>query len=165
MLNVVAIMGRLAADPQLKTTTSGKSVASFRIANDSGYKNADGSSQTNWLDVVAWGKTAEFVCKYFQKGSLIALDGRLQSRTYQDKNGQNRTVVEIVANNANFACAKNSLPSPVGEGGAAAPDEGQPYGSAPHPSAPRTKGEPDVSYSSGQNDDFALIEDEGDLPF
>lgn len=153
MLNVVAIMGRLAADPQLKTTTSGKSVASFRIANDSGYKNADGSSQTNWLDVVAWGKTAEFVCKYFQKGSLIALDGRLQSRTYQDKNGQNRTAVEIVAQNANFAGSKES--APVGGG----------VHDAPRQSAPRTQGEPDVSYSSGQNDDFALIEDEGDLPF
>lgn len=153
MLNVVAIMGRLAADPQLKTTTSGKSVASFRIANDSGYKNADGSSQTNWLDVVAWGKTAEFVCKYFQKGSLIALDGRLQSRTYQDKNGQNRTVVEIVAQNANFAGSKESAPV-----GGSVPD-------APRSSAPRAKGEPDVSYSSGQNDDFALIEDEGDMPF
>lgn len=153
MLNVVAIIGRMVKDPELKTTNSGKSVASFRIANDSGYKNADGSSQTNWLDVVAWGKTAEFVCKYFQKGFPIALDGRLQSRTYQDKNGQNRTVVEIVAQNANFAGSKES--SSVGGG---APD-------APHPSTPRTKGEPDVSYSSGQNDDFALIEDEGDLPF
>lgn len=153
MLNVVAIMGRLAADPQLKTTTSGKSVASFRIANDTGYKNADGSSQTNWLDVVAWGKTSEFVCKYFPKGSLIAIDGRLQSRSYQDKNGQNRTVVEIVAQNANFAGSKESAPV-----GGSAPD-------APRSSTPRTKGEPDVSYSSGQNDDFALIEDEGDLPF
>lgn len=73
MLNVVAIMGRLAADPQLKTTTSGKSVASFRIANDTGYKNADGSSQTNWLDVVAWGKTSEFVCKYFPKAPSLPL--------------------------------------------------------------------------------------------
>lgn len=146
MLNVVAIMGRLAADPQLKTTNSGKSVASFRIANDTGYKNADGSSQTNWLDVVAWGKTAEFVCKYFQKGSLIALDGRLQSRSYQDKNGQNRTVVEIVAQNANFAGSKEST-SPA------------PQNAAQRPAAPsqRTQGEPDAGY--------ALIEDEGDLPF
>lgn len=146
MLNVVAIMGRLAADPQLKTTTSGKSVASFRIANDSGYKNADGSSQTNWLDVVAYGKTAEFVCKYFQKGSLIALDGRLQSRTYQDKNGQNRTVVEIVANNVNFCGSKESA-SPA------------PQNAAQRPAAPsqRTQSEPDA--------DYAPIDDDGDLPF
>lgn len=146
MLNVVAIIGRLAASPELKTTNSGKSVCSFRIANDSGYKNADGSSQTNWLDVVAWGKTAEFVCKYFPKGSLIAIDGRLQTRQYQDKNGQNRTAVEIVANNANFAGSKEST-SPAQQN------------AAQRPAAPsqRTQGEPDA--------DYALIEDEGDLPF
>lgn len=146
MLNVVAIMGRMVKDPELKSTNSGKSVCSFRIANDSGYKNADGSSQTNWLDVVAWGKTAEFVCKYFPKGSLIAIDGRLQTRQYQDKSGQNRTAVEIVANNANFCGSKESA-SPA------------PQNAAQRPAAPsqRTQGEPDA--------DYALIEDEGDLPF
>lgn len=146
MLNVVAIMGRLVKDPELKSTNSGKSVCSFRIANDSGYKNADGSSQTNWLDVTAWGKTAEFVCKYFPKGSLIAIDGRLQTRQYQDKNGQNRTAVEIVAQNANFTGSKEST-SPA------------PQNAAQRPAAPfqRTQGEPDA--------DYALIEDEGDLPF
>ena len=83
MLNVVAIMGRLAADPQLRQTTTGKNVASFRIACDRGRRDANGQSQADWLDVVAWDRTAEFVCKYFQKGSLIAIDGRLQSRSYQ----------------------------------------------------------------------------------
>lgn len=78
MLNVVAIMGRLAADPQLRQTTTGKNVASFRIACDRGRRDANGQSQADWLDVVAWDRTAEFVCKYFQKGSLIAIDGRLQ---------------------------------------------------------------------------------------
>ena len=108
MLNVVAIIGRMVKDPELKTTNSGKSVCSFRIANDSGYKDASGQSQTNWLDVTAWGKTAEFDCKYFPKGSLIAIDGRLQTRQYQDKNGQNRTAVEIVAQNVNFCGSKES---------------------------------------------------------
>ena len=113
MLNVVAIMGRMVKDPELKTTNSGKSVCSFRIANDSGYKDASGQNQTNWLDVTAWGKTAEFVCKYFPKGALIAIDGRLQTRQYQDKNGQNRTAVEIVAQNVNFAGSKESTsPAP-----------------------------------------------------
>ena len=74
MLNVVAIMGRLAADPQLRQTTTGKNVASFRIACDRGRRDANGQSQADWLDVVAWDRTAEFVCKYFQKGSLIAID-------------------------------------------------------------------------------------------
>ena len=112
MLNVVAIMGRLAADPQLRQTTTGKNVASFRIACDRGRRDANGQSQADWLDVVAWDRTAEFVCKYFQKGSLIAIDGRLQSRSYQDKNGNNRTAIEIVANNVNFAAPKSANAAP-----------------------------------------------------
>lgn len=157
MLNVVAIMGRLAADPQLRQTTTGKNVASFRIACDRGRRDANGQSQADWLDVVAWDRTAEFVCKYFQKGSLIAIDGRLQSRSYQDKNGQNRTAVEIVAQHANFCGSKEST-SPASQNAAQRP-------AAP---AQRTQGEPDAAppaYSQGQADDFALIEDEGDLPF
>ena len=108
MLNVVAIMGRLVADPQLRQTTTGKNVASFRVACDRGRKDANGQSQADFLDVVAWDRSAEFVCRYFQKGSLIVVDGRLQTRTYQDKNGNNRTAVEIVANNINFAGPKSS---------------------------------------------------------
>lgn len=146
MLNVVAIIGRMVKDPELKTTNSGKSVCSFRIANDSGYKDASGQRQTNWLDVTAWGKTAEFVCKYFPKGALIAIDGRLQTRQYQDKNGQNRTAVEIVTQNASFCSSKEST-SPAQQN------------AAQRPAAPsqRTHGEPDA--------DYALIEDDGDLPF
>lgn len=160
MLNVVAIIGRMVKDPELKTTNSGKSVCSFRIANDSGYKDASGQSQTNWLDVTAWGKTAEFVCKYFPKGSLIAIDGRLQTRQYQDKNGQNRTAVEIVANNVNFGQSKESIyhsAENASESAAAAPQRTQ--------SVQRTTQSAAPSYSAGSNDDFALIEDEGDLPF
>ncbi len=141
MLNVIAVMGRLAADPQLRQTTTGKNVASFRIACDRGYKGADGVSPVDWLNCQAWGKTAEFVCKYFQKGSLIVVDGRIQTRQYQDKNGSNRTAVEIVANNINFAGPKSSDPNASGTG-------------APAP-----------GHSAGGNEDFALIEDEGDLPF
>ena len=121
MLNVVAIMGRLAADPQLRQTTTGKNVASFRIACDRGRRDANGQSQADWLDVVAWDRTAEFVCKYFQKGSLIAIDGRLQSRQYQDKNGNNRTAIEIVANNVNFAAPKSANAAPMGDAGYGAP--------------------------------------------
>ena len=94
MLNVVAIMGRLARDPELRQTTSGKSVASFTIACDrNGKRDASGQSQADWIPVTAWDRTAEFVCNYFQKGSLIDVDGRLQSRSYQDKNGNNRTSI------------------------------------------------------------------------
>lgn len=146
MLNVVAIIGRMVKDPELKTTNSGKSVCSFRIANDSGYKDASGQSKTNWLDVTSWGKTAEFVCKYFPKGALIAIDGRLQTRQYQDKNGQNRTAVEIVAQNASFCGSKESTSH--------APQNAAQRSAAP---SQRTQGEPDA--------DYALIEDDGDLPF
>ena len=146
MLNVVAIMGRLARDPELRQTTTGKNVASFRIACDRGRRDANGQSQADWLDVVAWDRTAEFVCKYFQKGSLIAIDGRLQSRSYQDKNGQNRTAVGIVAQNVSFCGSKESTSH-------------APQNAAQRPAAPsqRTQGGPDA--------DYALIEDDGDLPF
>lgn len=128
MLNVVAIMGRLARDPELRQTTTGKNVASFRIACDRGRRDANGQSQADWLDVVAWERTAEFVCKYFQKGSLIAIDGRLQTRQYQDKNGQNRTAVEIVANNVSFGQSKESIypgTENAPENAAAAPERTQ----------------------------------------
>lgn len=157
MLNVVAIMGRLARDPELRQTTTGKNVASFRIACDRGRRDANGQSQADWIDVVAWDRQAEFVCKYFQKGSLIVVDGRLQSRSYQDKTGANRTAVEVVANNINFAGPKSSNPAPMGDNGYAAPMAA--------PARPAVQQAPAPSYSAGSNDDFALIEDEGDLPF
>ena len=100
----------------------------------------------------------EGVYKYFQKGSLIAIDGRLQSRSYQDKNGNNRTAIEIVANNVNFAAPKSANVAPMGDAGYGAPT------AAPAP-RPAVQAAPAPSYSAGSNDDFALIEDEGDLPF
>ena len=160
MLNVVAIMGRLARDPELRQTTTGKSVASFTIACDrNGKRDANGQSQADWIPVTAWDRTAEFVCKYFQKGSLIAVDGRLQSRSYQDKNGNNRTAIEIVANNVNFAGPKSANAAPS-MGGA---NYGAPM--ADPAARPAVQQAPAPSYSAGNNDDFALIEDEGDLPF
>ena len=160
MLNVVAIMGRLARDPELRQTTTGKNVASFRIACDRGRRDANGQSQADWLDVVAWDRIAEFICKYFQKGSLIVIDGRLQTRQYQDKNGQNRTAVEIVANNVNFGQSKES----IYHGAENAPEN---VAAAPHrmQSAQRTTQNAAQSYSAGNGDDYALIEDNGDLPF
>ena len=138
MLNVIAVMGRLARDPELRQTTTGKHVAAFTIACDRGRKDANGQKQTDWLNVVAWDKTAEFVCRYFRKGSLIVVDGRLQSRSYQDKDGNNRTAVEIIAQNVNFSDEKsNSEPA-----------------SAPTP-----------SYSSGNNSDFEIIPGETNLLF
>lgn len=108
MLNHVSIMGRLARDPELRTTTSGKSVVPFTIATDRNRKDANGQNQTDWIRMTAWEKTAEFICKYFQKGSMIAIDGRLQSKTYQDKNGNNRTDMEVVVEEVNFVGAKSA---------------------------------------------------------
>ena len=103
MLNVVAIMGRLVADPELRTTQSGTNVCSFRIACDRNFARQGEQRQADFIDIVAWRQQAEFVSKYFQKGSLIAIEGSLQTRQYQDKQGNNRTAVEVVANNINFA--------------------------------------------------------------
>lgn len=109
MLNVVAIMGRLVADPELRTTPQGINVCSFRIACDRNFARQGEQRQADFIDIVAWRQQAEFVCKYFQKGSLIAIEGSLQTRQYQDKNGNNRTAVEVVANNINFAGSKTAM--------------------------------------------------------
>lgn len=143
MLNVVALQGRLARDPELRQTTTGKSVASFTIACDRGRRDANGQSAADWIPVVAWDARAEFVCKYFQKGSMIAVDGRLQSRTYTAKDGTNRTALEIVANNVHFCGSKAAGTAPAGSPATAAP-------------AP--------SFAPVQ-EDWQLLEDEGDLPF
>ena len=156
MLNVVAIMGRLVADPQLRQTTTGKNVASFRIACDRGRRDANGQNQADFFDVVAWERLAEFVCRYFQKGSLIAVDGRLQNRQYQDKNGNNRQAVEIVAQNISFTGSKSQNQGMCAPA-MSAPAPAEYARPAAQPAAP--------AYSAGSNDDFALIEDEGDLPF
>lgn len=106
MLNSCTIQGRLAADPQLRQTNSGKNVASFRVACARNYGQ---DIATDWLDCVAWGKTAEFVSKYFRKGEQILLLGSIQTREYQDKNGNNRKAVEINAERVFFCGGKQAL--------------------------------------------------------
>ena len=108
MLNVVALEGRLTRDPELRQTTTGKNVANFNIACDRGFKTADGKNQADFIDCIAWNKTAEFICRYFGKGDLIVVDGRLQTRRYQDKSGNNRTAVEVSVQNAHFAGKKET---------------------------------------------------------
>ena len=105
MLNNISIMGRLTDTPELKTTNSGKSVCSFTIANDKDIKKDD-NTPPNWIDCVAWGKTAEFLAKYFCKGSMLAISGSLQTRQYQDKNGNKRKATEVLANSVYFAESK-----------------------------------------------------------
>ena len=102
MINRVVLMGRLVADPELKTTNTGISVTSFRIAVDRNYVKQGEQRQADFFDIVAWRSSAEFVCRNFSKGSLIAVDGQLQSRQYQTKDGQNRTAIEVVADSISF---------------------------------------------------------------
>lgn len=106
MLNCAIIMGRLTADPELWTTQSGLSVASFCVAVDRSYAKEGEERQADFINVVAWRGTAEFVCKYFTKGQMIALQGSIQTRNYEDKNGNKRTAVEIVANTVSFCGSK-----------------------------------------------------------
>jgi single-strand DNA-binding protein len=107
MLNRVILMGRLTADPDLKQTPNGISVCSFSIAVDRNHSSG-GERQTDFIDVVTWRKTAEFVNQYFHKGSMIIVEGSIQARTYQDKNGNKRKAVEVVADNVQFGESKNS---------------------------------------------------------
>ena len=138
-LNVVALIGRLTKDPEMRKTPQGVSVATFTIAVDRSFVKQGEDRQADFLDIVCWRNTAEFVCKYFQKGSLIAVNGSIQTRTYQDKNGNNRKAFEIVADNVHFAGEKK--------------DGGAHGGGAPH-------------YEGKKNDDFEVIGDgEEDLPF
>ena len=99
MFNLVVISGRLTANPELKSTPSGVSVCSFTIANDTGFGE---NKTTHFINVVAWRKTAELVCNHFSKGSLIGIEGAIQTRKYTNKDGNNRTVFEVVANNIQF---------------------------------------------------------------
>lgn len=108
MLNHISIMGRLTRNPELKHTTSGVPVASFTIAVDRDFKSGNGEKETDFIDVVAWRNTAEFVSKYFAKGSAAIVAGRLQIRSYTDKDGNNRKAAEVVAENVYFAESKSS---------------------------------------------------------
>lgn len=111
MLNSVIIMGRLTETPTLKTTNSGVAVASFTVAVDRRFQKQGEEKQTDFFTVVAWRQTAEFVCKYFTKGGMIAVQGELQARKYKDKDGNKRTATEIVAANVGFCGGKKESPA------------------------------------------------------
>ncbi len=113
MLNRVSIMGRLAADPEIRRTQSGTSVTSFSIAVDRDFKSASGEKDTDWIDVVAWKGTAETVCKYFSKGRMMVVSGRLQTRVWEDKAGNKRKSTEIVAENVYFGDSKRDIKAPA----------------------------------------------------
>lgn len=146
MLNICALQGRLARDPELRQTNTGKQVATFTLAVDRGRRDANGKSVADWIPVIAWERAAEFAYKWLTKGQMVAVDGRLQSRTYTAKDGTNRTAVEVVASNINFCGSKADNTAPAA------------------PAGPRV-GAAAPAYNQMDGDDFAMIEDEGDLPF
>lgn len=149
MLNVVAIMGRLTADPELRTTPSGVSVCRFTLAVDRNYAKAGTERQTDFINCLAWRGTAEFVSKYFSKGQLVAIDGSIQTGSYTDNNGNKRYTFEVVANNVNFTGDRRESSS-------------QNSGYSP---APRQDTAPAPTYSNGSAGDFNEMPLDDDLPF
>lgn len=121
MLNQIFIMGRLTRDPELRHTGSGTPVASFTVAVDRDFKTKDGEKETDFIDVVAWRNTAEFVSKHFRKGRMAIVAGRLQIRDWKDKDGNSRRNAEVIAENIYFGDSKkedsasygNAIPFPA----------------------------------------------------
>ena len=151
MLNSCDFQGRFAADPELRTTQTGKQVASFRMAVDRDMVDANGHRPTDWLTFTAWGKTAEFVSKYFRKGSAAVVHSRCQTRQYEDKNGNNRTAIEFVVDNIYFAGPKqDNQQGTVDDGGTNPPPatyrnqqpQPQQWASPPRASASSGRGRP-----------------------
>lgn len=108
MLNRAILMGRLCNEVELKQTPNGVSVASFRIAVNRNYNSKDGERQADFITIIAWRSTAEFVSRYFSKGKMIIVEGAIQTRNYEDKNGNKRTAVEVVADNVQFGESKGT---------------------------------------------------------
>ena len=145
MINMVALMGRLTYEPELRKTPSDVSVLRFQVACDRSYQRAGAERQADFIDCVAWRQTAEFISRYFHKGSMIAVEGTIQTSNYTDKNGNNRKQIEVLANNVSFCGSKS-------ESGNAAPVGGY--------------NEPAPSYASADNSDFEeIVDDDDDLPF
>ena len=114
MLNHITLMGRIGTDIELRKTGSGVSVASFTMAVDRDFKSGGGEKETDWVDCVAWRQTGEFIDKYFAKGRMIVVSGRLQIRNWQDKDGNKRKTAEVVVDNAYFGDSKSAADNNVG---------------------------------------------------
>jgi single-strand DNA-binding protein len=142
-------MGRICNDLELKQTSSGLSVTSFRIACDRSYCKAGQERQTDWIDCVAWRNTAEHVCKWFKKGQLIAVQGELQTRNYTDRDGNKRKATEVVVSQAHFAESKKESNNNTYQKPKEQPQNTQPA--------------PDIS--ADDTGDFEEIPSDSDLPF
>lgn len=117
MLNIIVVMGRLTRDPELRRTQNGTAVTSFTLACDRDFKSADGTKETDFIDVVAWKGTAEMAAKYFTKGRMAAVKGRLQFRDWQGRDGNNRRSAEVIAESVFFADSKPSGAAVPASGG------------------------------------------------
>lgn len=145
MLNHIVIMGRLGRDPDLRHTQTGTSVASFTLAVDRDFKDKNtGERATDWIDVVAWRQTGEFVSRYFSKGRMAVVEGRLQMREWTDKEGNKRRSAEVVADNVYFGDSKRDGDSANTSTGYQEPGYGVPH---------------------GQDQFSEIADDDGDLPF
>ena len=161
MLNHITIMGRLTRDPELRRTGSGIAVASFTVAVDRDFGGRDGGEkETDFIDCVAWRQTGEFVSKYFTKGRMIVVSGRLQIRSWTDKDGNKRRTAEVVADNCYFGDSKRDGDNGSAYGGNSY--GGNVYGSAP--AAPSFGGYP--APAGNPASDFAMLDDDdAQLPF
>jgi single-strand DNA-binding protein len=139
-------MGRLTYEPELRATPSGVSVVRFQVAVDRNYQKAGEERKTDFIDCTAWRQTAEFVCKYFHKGSMIAVEGSLQTDNYTDQNGEKRKSVQLVASQVSFCGSK-------AESGTTGANSNPAFA------------QPAPSYASADNSDFEEIVDDDDLPF
>ncbi len=161
MLNKIFLQGRLVADPELRHTPSGAAVASFRLAVDRDFKSKDtGEKKTDFINIVAWRQTAEFISRYFSKGRMAVVEGRLQIRDYTDKEGAKRTIAEVVADNVYFGDSRRDN------------DQGHTGGSyAPAPSGYAPQNPYGNTNAGGAYqltpavDQFAELSDDGELPF
>ena len=160
MLNRIILMGRLTRDPELRHTQTGTAVASFSLAVDRDFKDrTTGEKSTDFIDIVAWRQTAEFVSRFFTNGRMAVVEGRLQLRDWTDRDGNKRRTAEVVADNVYFGDSKRDAEG----GGYAAPSGGYgaPGGYAP-PAAPASGG---YSAPAGGDQFAELTEDDGELPF
>ena len=166
MLNHIVIMGRLTRDPELRHTGTGTAVASFALAVDRDFKGQNGETSVDFIDVVAWRNTAEFVSKYFTKGRMAVVSGRLQIRNWTDKEGNKRRSAEVVADNVYFGDSKRDGDS----SGSYQRAETGSYQSGGYGGAQQSRYQQPTGYqgysSPVSGSDFAeLTDDDGDLPF
>ena len=168
MLNHIVLMGRLTRDPELRRTGSGVAVASFTLAVDRDYRPENGEREVDFINIVAWRGTAEFVSRYFSKGRMAVVSGRLQIRNWTDTEGSKRRSAEVVADNIYFGDSKRDSDQGGGQNNSGQQDYGAPqYGGAPDPGYPPDYGafatQPTSAAAPG---DFAILEDDdSELPF